>query len=196
MKSFFLVIGVFIGFLTFQPFAIADPEEDCTLPNITHYRGFLHESDELKDSFDVLDKGDCIGALDRFKQWAKRGNLDAQYNVGVIYEIGLGVPIDLKRTHHWFLKAAEGGLSQAQWTLASLIMRPYSYFGPWHGGKKLPIPKTLQDVGRYREALMWCIAGSANGHFMAFYGERQISDVLPDREVIAAQSAALKWIKP
>jgi TPR repeat protein len=40
---------------------------------------------------------------------AKKGNADAQNNLGVLYEKGLGVPPDLTKARDWYLKAANGG---------------------------------------------------------------------------------------
>ena len=45
---------------------------------------------------------------------AKLGDAIAQYNLGLMYEQGKGVPKDYKEAVKWFTKAAEQGLADAQ----------------------------------------------------------------------------------
>ncbi|MCA8834492.1 MAG: SEL1-like repeat protein, partial [Proteobacteria bacterium] len=40
---------------------------------------------------------------------AEQGNANAQYNVGVSYELGFGVPQDYLRAHMWYNLAASNG---------------------------------------------------------------------------------------
>ena len=47
-------------------------------------------------------------------QAAKQGNVDAQYNLGVMYAIGQGVPQDDAQAVQWYRQAAEQGDAQAQ----------------------------------------------------------------------------------
>lgn len=45
---------------------------------------------------------------------AEQGHVLAQYNLGLMYERGLGVEMDAKQALHWFTEAAKGGDSAAQ----------------------------------------------------------------------------------
>ena len=47
-------------------------------------------------------------------QAAKQGNVDAQYNLGVMYAIGQDVPQDDAQAVQWYRQAAEQGDAQAQ----------------------------------------------------------------------------------
>ena len=47
-------------------------------------------------------------------QAAKQGNVDAQYNLGVMYAIGQGVPQDDAQAVQWYRQTAEQGDAQAQ----------------------------------------------------------------------------------
>ncbi len=48
---------------------------------------------------------------------ARRGDVDALYNVAALYENGLGVARDPARAAEWYARAAERGLAQAQFAL-------------------------------------------------------------------------------
>ena len=50
-------------------------------------------------------------------QAAKQGNVDAQYNLGVMYAIGQDVPQDDAQAVQWYRKAAEQGDAHAQLAL-------------------------------------------------------------------------------
>ncbi|WP_275113977.1 tetratricopeptide repeat protein [Psychromonas antarctica] len=51
---------------------------------------------------------------------AKQGDAEAQYNQGLIYFNGKGVPQDYKQAAMWYRKAAEQGHAQAQYDLGSM----------------------------------------------------------------------------
>jgi TPR repeat protein len=51
---------------------------------------------------------------------AEQGFLPAQYDIGVAYLYGKGVPKDLTKAAHWFQKAAEQGESSAQHNLGKM----------------------------------------------------------------------------
>jgi hypothetical protein len=45
---------------------------------------------------------------------AEAGNLQAQYDLGALYQFGRGVPIDKTKAAEWTGRAADGGLPEAQ----------------------------------------------------------------------------------
>jgi hypothetical protein len=53
-----------------------------------------------------------------FRAAADQGLARAQYDLGVMYERGRGVPVDLTAAANWYLKAANGGYPLAQYNLA------------------------------------------------------------------------------
>ncbi len=59
-------------------------------------------------------RGDYATALREFRPLANQGNADAQYNLGVMYDNGLGVPQDHAEAAKWYRKAAEQGEANAQ----------------------------------------------------------------------------------
>ncbi len=59
-------------------------------------------------------------ALTARREWrplAKQGNANAQYNLGVMYDKGRGVPQDYAEAVKWYRKAAEQGHAKAQYSL-------------------------------------------------------------------------------
>ncbi len=60
---------------------------------------------------------DYSQALRYWKQCAEEGNAVAQYNLGVMYENGEGVPQDYAEAVKWYRKAAEQGYASAQYNL-------------------------------------------------------------------------------
>ena len=48
---------------------------------------------------------------------AKAGDHDAQYNLGIMYAEGQGVPQDYKKAAEWFTRAADQGEALAQTSL-------------------------------------------------------------------------------
>ena len=53
--------------------------------------------------------GDYATALREFRPLAERGQSDAQFNLGLIYSNGLGVPQDYVQAHKWFNIAGTNG---------------------------------------------------------------------------------------
>ena len=65
-------------------------------------------------------RGDHASALKTYQSLAAQGNADAQYNLGMQYAIGQGVPQDYTQARQWYEKAAAQGHELAQNNLAEL----------------------------------------------------------------------------
>ena len=59
-------------------------------------------------------------AFKEFRGAAEEGHVDSQFNLGLMYEKGIGVSKDEKEAVAWYLKAALQGNSNAQYNLAVL----------------------------------------------------------------------------
>ena len=90
--------------------------------------------------------GDFATALREWTPLAEQGDASAQYNLGVLYYQGNGVPQDYKTAVKWFARAAEQGDADAQYNTG------YMY----HIGKGVP-----QD---YKEAVKWYTSAAKQGH--------------------------------
>jgi len=63
----------------------------------------------LEDANAAIKRRDYATALRLIRPLAEQGNANAQYNLGVFYDNGLGVPQDRVRAHMWLNLAAMQG---------------------------------------------------------------------------------------
>jgi len=70
---------------------------------------------------EAYQQADYGTALRESEPLAVRGYQIAQYNLGVLYDGGLGVPADKSRARLWYRKAAEQGFAQAQNNLGRMF---------------------------------------------------------------------------
>lgn len=70
-----------------------------------------------KEGKAAYDKRDYATAWKELDPLAKQGNRDAQYLVGSMYHMGMGVPTSYKDAAEWYRKAAEGGKLDAIFTM-------------------------------------------------------------------------------
>jgi TPR repeat protein len=83
---------------------------------------------------------------------AEQGDAAAQYNLGMMYYLGLGIPRDYKEAIKWLRKAAELGNSKAQCVLGLMYYR----------GEGIP-----RD---YKEAVRWYQKAAEQGNAIAQFG--------------------------
>ena len=68
---------------------------------------------------EAFEKGDYQRAVLEWQNAADRGDAEAQFGMGSLYEIGAGeLKQDYKRADYWYRKAAEQGNTEAQYRLA------------------------------------------------------------------------------
>ena len=67
--------------------------------------------------------GDYASALREWRPLAEAGNRDAQFNLGLAYENGLGVAADACEAERWYRRAAEQEDRQAQAYLAEMYAK-------------------------------------------------------------------------
>src|SRR5258706_120192 len=72
----------------------------------------------LEDALDAAQRGDYATAIRLWRPLADKGEADAQYNLGVMYDKGQGVTRDYVVAVSWFRKAADQGFAAAQLSLA------------------------------------------------------------------------------
>ena len=75
----------------------------------------------LDDKYVIIDpSADYSEAVKWYRKAAEQGNKQAQYNLGVCYESGRGVPQDYSEAVKWYRKAAEQGVDYAKEQLQKL----------------------------------------------------------------------------
>jgi len=98
------------------------------------------------------DKNQYTQARRLFMQSAKLGNIEACYNIGVIYQQGYGTRRNLRRAKYWFKRAARKGNSNAEFALARLI-----------------IAQRRKSAGDIINAKQWLTSAAHKRHAAAMY---------------------------
>lgn len=99
----------------------------------------------------------------------------AQFNLGLMYDNGQGVPQDYQQAVQWYTKAAEQGYARAQYNLAAM------YFS----GKGIP-----QD---YVLAHMWANLAAAQGGEARVKKRDAIATFMTFQQIVEAQRLARGW---
>ena len=86
-------------------------------PTVTAEKPSASSSGDFQKGMTAYDKGDYATALREWKPLAEQGDAGVQYNLGAMYDEGLGVPQDQKTAVKWFRLAAEQGFAGAQYKL-------------------------------------------------------------------------------
>ncbi|TFG58549.1 MAG: sel1 repeat family protein, partial [Deltaproteobacteria bacterium] len=121
---------------------------------------------QYEDAVTAYKRGDYETAYRLLKPLAQQGIPIAQYNLGVMYDNGKGVPQDYAEAMNWYRRAAEQGLADAQHNLG------WVYFE----GQGVP-----QD---YVLAHMWF--SLAVSRFPASEGEKR-EQAVKDRNIVASK---------
>ncbi len=111
--------------------------------------GCSSENARFEEGLAAYERGDYETALQEFKPLAEKGHAGAQFNLGVMYDEGHGVPKDYVEAFKSYKKAAEQGHGKAQHNLG------FMYFM----GKGV-----TQD---YVEAFKWFKKAAEKGYAMA-----------------------------
>ncbi len=112
------------------------------------------------------------------RQWrplAEQGNAKAQFNLGVMYDRGLGVPQDYAEAVKWYRKAAEQGNARAQRALG--IMYRYGY-------------GVAKD---FVLAHMWYDLAAAQGNFGSGWERGVVAMKMTPAQLSEAQKLAREW---
>ena len=97
----------------------------------------------------AYDRGDYATALQEWRPLARSGDVAAQYNLGLMYRKGEGVPQDDREAVRWYRRAAEQGDAKAQNNLGVM----------YNNGEGV-----AQD---YREAVRWYRRAAEQGNAKA-----------------------------
>ncbi len=128
----------------------------------------------------AYNRGDYATALREWRPLAKQGNAKAQFNLGLMYSKGRGVPQDYTEAARWYRRAAEQGVAQAQYTLGFMYSK----------GRAVP-----QD---YAQAHMWySLAVSryppSKDRDKAVFNRNIITAKMTPAQIAEAQKLAREW---
>ena len=123
----------------------------------------------------AFEKGDYVRAKAEWASAAERGDRDAEFGLGMLYERGDGeLKQDLKQADHWYQKAAEHGNFGAEYRLALI----------WAAGSD-------EFTGDFVEAYKWIVLASEKG--IAPDVKAQLGEVLDRSQQAEAQKRAAAW---
>jgi TPR repeat protein len=108
-------------------------------------------SADFQKGLTAAQSGDFATALREWKPLAKQGNASAQFNLGIMYDIGRGVPQDDKTAVKWYKLSAKQGFFPAQTSLGVM----------YSNGRGVP-----KD---YKTALNWYRLAAKQGYAGAQY---------------------------
>lgn len=148
VTSGLLIGSFFLGSESQSQVQIADA--DTVLPDFsTYYAGV-----------EAMDAGDYDTAIPLFIESAEAGLEIAQYNLGVLYYSGTGVPQDYAAAFKWTQMAAEQGHTNSQYNLGTLYynglgLRPDIF-------KRWPLSLIYQQSDLEQAALWYQLAAESD----------------------------------
>jgi len=155
--------------------------------------------------------GDYATALREWQPLAKRGHAVAQYNLGLLYANGQGVPKDDAQARQWYEKAAVQGHADAQVNLGSLydygrgVPQDFKMAVKWYRrsadqGNDLAQRRLglLYERGDgvpqdYVQAYMWYKLGAANGGKPGAVLRDEIVIRMTSDQLVEAKKLAREW---
>jgi uncharacterized protein len=92
-------------------------------PILLSFAGLIGAIPALADfqaGMDAYQKGDYVAAAKEWRPLAEQGDAVAQFNLGLLYLDGHGVPQSSEEASNWFRRAAEQDYVQAQHNLGAM----------------------------------------------------------------------------
>lgn len=151
------------------PFVVSVP--------LSHRDRLIHLMRRLHRYFGNVIDQDYAQALRWYYKGAEQGHPQAQYNLGVMYHKGQGVPRDDVKALRWLCQAAEQGVAEAQHDVGTSYAK----------GRGVP-----QD---YVLAYMWLNLAAAQGVEQAAIGRNTVAKRMPLADLSKAQGLAREWLE-
>jgi TPR repeat protein len=166
---------------------------------------------DFQAGMDATTSGDYATALREWRPLAEQGDALAQYNLGVLYRKGRGVPEDDVLAGQWFAKAAAQGQAKAQFSLGTLyfngegVPKDYQQALRWFRlaadqGEALAQTKIaiMYDEGQgvpknIVQAYKWYSLGATNGDKPAIELRNAIASQMTPAQIAEAQKLTQQW---
>jgi len=127
---------------------------------------------DFQAGLEAYQKGDYVGAAKEWRTLAEQGDPIAQFNLGLLYLDGHGVPQSSAEAANWFRRAAEQDYPQAQHNLGAM-------YGSGQGVKR-----------DYVQAYKWLNLCAAKGNSGCVTQRDMIAKKLKPAQVAEAQRLA------
>ncbi len=166
---------------------------------------------DFQAGMEANDREDYATALREWRPLAEQGDALAQYNLGILYRKGRGVPQDDVRARQWYAKAAAQGLAKAQFNLGTLYFngeggpKDYQQALRWfrlaaNQGEALAQTKIaiMYDEGQgvprnIVQAYKWCSLAATNGDKSAPLLRDMLGKQMTPAQIAKAQALAKEW---
>jgi uncharacterized protein len=165
-----------------------------------------------QEATDAFDKGNSLIALQEFQALADVNDARGQYGLGIMYDLGEGVPQNAEQAAKWYQLSAVQGYADAQNNLGVMyedgegVPRNYDEAMKWYrkaaesGNKDAPNNIGVMYMSGYGaikdsvKAYMWfSIAGK--GDPAAISNKKFLLKRLKPDELIRAKNMAQEWLK-
>jgi TPR repeat protein len=123
----------------------------------------------------AYEKHDYATAVKEWRPLAEAGDAPSQFNLGLMYLDGVGVPQNSERAVEWFRRSADRGYAKAQYNLGSL-------YAVGHGVRRDLVT-----------AHMWMNLCASSGDAKCAAQRDLIARKLKARDLAAAQRRAAEW---
>jgi len=164
----------------------------------------------LEDAVVAYRKGDYANALQLYRPLAEQGLAVAQFNVGLMYDMGQGVLQNHGEAVKWYRLAADQGRPDAQYQLGHLYYKheQYAEAAKWFrlaadqgradaqsslGAMYAEAEGVPQD---FVQALKWFILAAAQNHNDAIQNRDRAVLVMTADQVAEARKLAAQWKLP
>lgn len=124
---------------------------------------------------DAYKKGDYVTAAKEWRPLAEQGDAGDQFNLGLLYLDGRGVPLDLEQAVKWFTRAAEQDYEKAQLNLGAM-------YGAGQGVKR-----------DYVQAYKWLNICASKGNAKCAAQRDLVAKKLSASKLSSAQHLASAW---
>jgi uncharacterized protein len=150
-------------------------------------------------------------AFDACRRFAKEGSALAEYNLGEMYNRGLGVPRDYSEGSVWLRRAADQGFAPAQTALGQMFQQGqgmpvnHAEAAKWYrkaaeqgyGGAQHKLgTQYVQGMGvpqNYVLAYMWLTLAAAAGEASAYMDRAMVTSRMSQTQVETAERLVLEW---
>ncbi len=166
---------------------------------------------QFEDGLAAAKLGDHQRAFGLWRPLAEQGDAASQFNLGLMYENGQGIPKDYAKAVKWYLKAARQGSARAQVSAGHMynsgrgVAKDYAKAVEWNrkaatqgsamaqnslGGSYSNGKGVTQD---YVQAHMWFSLAAAQGNKTAGKNRDLIAERMTPAQIGEAQKLAREW---
>jgi TPR repeat protein len=170
----------------------------------------LTSAEDLPTANDAFERGEYVTALELYETLAAQGEAEAQFQLGLMYEQGLGTDVDGQMAQRYYEQAAEQQSPQALDALGMLHLKGEGVIQNFKESLRLfqqaaeqgypPAQYNLglayaDGKGTFRDpvrAHMWFNLASANGYPEAATSRERLAASMAQSEIARAQDNAMK----